>query len=112
MASPTAPVPRRTRWVQGLIIAASAVVIIFAAAAIASRDAKPTDETSPSVQTSPSVVLSICDCDLRALVTAVPDHRADDGGGAGSFGPATARSGSDSGSAGGRTTCDCLLQEL
>jgi len=56
MAAPTGPVPRRTRWVQGLIIAASAVVIIFALATIVGRAAKPTDETSPSVVPSVQTV--------------------------------------------------------
>lgn len=56
MSSPTATARRRTRWIQGSIIVPSAVVVVFAVTTIATRGAKPTDETPPSavprIQTS------------------------------------------------------------
>lgn len=48
MASPSASTMRRTRWVQGVIIAPSAVVIVVAGAHLLGRDGKPSSETQPS----------------------------------------------------------------
>lgn len=39
---------RRTRWIQGVIIAPSAVVIVLAGANLLGRDGKPSSETPPS----------------------------------------------------------------
>lgn len=58
MAPPSASATRRTRWIQGSIIAASAVTIIWATVTIAERSTRPASLTTPVVTTSHLVITS------------------------------------------------------
>lgn len=57
MAPPSASAKRRTRWIQGVIIAASAIIIGAATVNLAGRGSRPTGQTQPAVTTS--TVLSV-----------------------------------------------------
>ena len=56
--APSASARRRTRWIQGSIIATSAVVIIWATANIAGRATQPTGQTTPPVVTTALVIVT------------------------------------------------------
>lgn len=52
MAPPSASARRRTRWVQGSIIAASTVIIIVASIKLAASPARATDQITPTIVTT------------------------------------------------------------
>lgn len=58
VAPSSASAKRRTRWIQGLIIAPSAVVIVVAGANLLGRDGKPSSETQPSAVPSITTTFS------------------------------------------------------